>query len=161
MSYNVYEIFEIADNLEVAGAEFYKNAALKIDDDCDVKALLNELAALEEQHKSYFHSLKKRYNVEEIEGLIDLESQAGSYLKAIGESHIVHSLSDILNEEVLTPIRVLKIALDFEKDSVVFFSSLQSALKDEEEKAQVAQIVKEETEHVGMLTKKLKALYSV
>ncbi len=158
MSYNAYEVFEIADNLEIAGGAFYRKAAEKVQDEGDVKKLLNDLADMEEAHQSYFQTLREKYKVEEIDGLIDLESQAGAYLKVIGETHAMHSLSNVLDEGELTARRVLEVAINFEKDSVVFFSSLQAALIDDSEKEHVGQIVREESEHVGMLTIKLQEL---
>lgn len=158
ITYNAYEVFEIADKVEVAGESFYRSAASKLEDGCDVKKLLLELADMEVAHQSYFSAMRDRYNVEDVEGLIDLEGQAGSYLKAIGEAHVIHNLANILDESEDDAEKILKIALEFEKDSVVYFAALKSAVVDVDEQGKIDRIVQEEVEHVGILTRKLREL---
>lgn len=153
--YNSYEVFEIADKIEVAGAKFYRAAAEIADNGSSVKDLLLELAAMEDSHQSYFKSLRSKYGIEEIDGLIDLEGQAAGYLKAIGQAHAIHNLTTILDDGNMSEEDILKVAIDFEKDTVVYFAALKSALINEDEKAEIDVIVKEESEHVGILMKKL------
>jgi len=154
--YNSYEVFEIADKIEVAGAKFYRSAAKVAGENSDVRDLLTELADMEDSHQSYFKSLRAKYDVNEIDGLIDLEGQAAGYLKAIGEAHAIHNLTTILDNSEMSVVDILKIAIDFEKDTVVYFAALKSALSNSEEKQEIDTIIQEESEHVGILTKKLK-----
>jgi len=158
ITYNAYEVFEIADKIEESGEAFYRQAAQKLADGSDVRDLLEELADMELTHQSYFASLRGRYDMAEVEGFIDLEGQAGRYLKAIGEAHVIHNLSDILETMSPDAEEILKIAIDFEKDSVVYFAALKAVIKDADEQVRIEKIVQEESEHVGILTRKLNEL---
>jgi len=156
ITYNAYEIFEIADKVEETGEAFYRSAASVIVDNDDVKALLNELADMEASHKNYFRSIRDRLNVKSEDGLLDLDDQAAGYLKTIGEAHAVHNLATIMNETTPSAKEVLEVALDFEKDTVVYFAALKAAIVNEDDKTKIQSIVEEEIEHVAILTKKLK-----
>jgi len=151
------EIFEIADKIEVAGAAFYREAALRIDDG-DEKELLLKLAELEESHMSYFESLREIYSIQAVEELIDFDSKNARYLQWIAQGHVLHSLRDFFDSDDVGIIDILNKAIAFEKDTVVYFAALKAALTSDEEKEKVDMLILEETTHVGLLTQKLQGL---
>ena len=53
---------------------------------------------------------------------------------------------------------ILKMAIGFEKDTIVYFLGLKDVVPEEEEKEQIEKLVKEEMKHVSILTKELMAL---
>ncbi|RLB10073.1 MAG: hypothetical protein DRG59_00575 [Deltaproteobacteria bacterium] len=59
---------------------------------------------------------------------------------------------------VKTAEDALKLAIEFEKDSVIFFLSMQDATDDNKGKELIGQLVKEEQEHLRKLTVKLRDL---
>jgi len=158
VNYNAYEVFEIADKVEEAGEAFYRTAASLINDNEEVQNLLNELADMEAVHKSFFRSIRDRLNIENDSGLLDLDDLSAGYLKSIGKAHAVHNLTTIFDDIDITAKSVLEIALDFEKDTVVYFSALKSAIINDGDKGEIQQIVEEEIRHVGILTSKIREL---
>ncbi len=156
VNFNIYEVFELADKIEETGSVFYREAAGRVCDSESVAELLLELAEMEEAHKSYFKSLKSKFDIVGAESLIDLEDQTTEYLRSLGKSHVVHSLSSVLNDTEPTAENILNIAIKFEKESVEYFEKLLSVITDDTEKSKVANIVVEEKEHVKILTDKLK-----
>lgn len=154
--FNIIEIFEIADQIEKAGAGFYRKAAEYVSG--DEKELLLKLAELEDSHKSYFETLKEVYGINKVEDLVDQHSEASKYLKWIAEGHVVHHLERFFEQDQLSVVAVLNKAIEFEKDTVVYFTALKAALTDEDERAKVEMLIHEESYHVGMLSKKLREI---
>jgi len=152
--FEVADIFEIANQIEIAGATFYRTAAQHTDG--DAKTLLLKLAELEDSHKSYFETVKHAYGLDEIENLVDSHSEEAQFLLLIAKGHVVHHLQNFFSESELTVTAILKKAIEFEKDTVMYFVALKAALVSEDEKAKVEMLILEESSHVGLLSRKLR-----
>ena len=121
--FNAHEILEMAEQIERNGARFYRQAAESIDDP-EARELLLELAAMEDVHEKVFASMRADLSKRKKEAIdIDLQDQATSYLQAWADSNVFDVRSDpvkrLTGQETIEDI--LKIAIDLEKESIVFY----------------------------------------
>src|SRR4030042_3092396 len=127
MMYNALEIYEIGIEIEQNGKKFYEVAADQAEE-ADIKKFLNDLAQWEDQHVSLFQNLKNKFDQNGLENsVLDPDNEDQKYLKAAAESHVFRKSIDIasLVKGCDTPTDILKIALQFEKDSGVLYNTMQ------------------------------------
>ena len=159
LEYNADELFEMAEQIERNGREFYDRAA-KISKDAKGKDILLTLASWEEQHEKLFAAMRKGLTKKDREkGLVDRDDQAAKYLQAAADTHIfnVQEASNILqgNESMMD---VLTIALGFEKDTVVFYLAMKELVPKALGNDKIDGILYEEMDHVRIITDHIKAL---
>lgn len=156
---NAREVYEMAARIERNGADFYRTAAKRLPGP-DVQEILEELAEMEDSHEDLFELLKSTIAPESSpEATFDCDEQSLRYLHAAADTHVfnVYEHSDAL-KGMDTPEDVLKTALAFEKDTVVFFVSLHELVPEELGKREVARLLREELDHVASLTARLNEL---
>ena len=156
MSYdfNADEIFEMAQQIERNGAEFYRTAAREISDSAH-KTLLLDLAAMEDEHEKTFATLRAELSDKEREPTVfDPDSESAQYLKALADTQVffkkkvdISSLKEIFKE-----------ALTAEKDSIVFYLGMRELVPERLGKSTIDEIIKEEMGHIKSLGHKLAAL---
>ncbi|CAN2042340.1 Rubrerythrin [Candidatus Magnetomoraceae bacterium gMMP-15] len=156
MSYvfNADEVFEMAEQLERNGADFYKSAAEDISDSSARELLLN-LAKMEEEHEKTFAMLKTELTEKDKESTIfDPEGEAALYLRALADTRV------FFEKEIDTSSmqEILKAALVAEKDSIVFYLGMKDLVSDKLGKNKINNIIKEEMGHIKLLGNKLAAL---
>lgn len=157
-NYNAYEVFEIAQQIEKSGSRFYRQAAETIDEQSS-KRFLNELADMEDAHERYFQALMQQYNLNECTDFIDLEGQSASYLHAVADGYVKSNLQKtFVFPESCTMLDVLKMAIEFEKSTVVYFSALKASINDEAEKEKIESLILEELSHISILTEKMREI---
>jgi len=88
--------------------------------------------------------------------VFDPEGLAASYLRAIAKGTVfnVNNSSKILTEQE-TIGDILKMAIGFEKDSIVFYIGIKEMVPDTFGKDKVDKIIEEEMRHIVMLTEEL------
>ena len=151
---NTYEVFEMAEQVERNGLEFYKNAA-KIVEDEKIRTLLNELAIMEGDHESKFFNIKEQLKLSEHSIFPDLDDLVIANLRALANGKVFRENPEDHLITVETTIReILNIALDFERNTIVFFSSLKAMMKDCEEQKIIDLLIKEEVDHIAILMEK-------
>jgi rubrerythrin len=162
MSYlfNAEEVFDIAIEIEENGKNFYEKAQGKIDVPA-IKELFDYLAAEEVSHKARFEVLKSELpESARDDDIWDPENEMNQYLKMMADSHVFRSGKEV--EEKLNKIggsvEAVKMAMDFEKDSIVFFLTMQDVTSDAHGKEKIGLLVKEEQEHLKKLSLRLKEL---
>ena len=158
--FNADEIFQMGVQIEKNGFSFYATAA-ESTDDADLKGLFSQLAEWEQKHITIFEYLRMNLppGVTETD-VFDQENMIHLYLKSVADNVVfVKGLSMQPENQVWTsPISILKTALDFEKDSVVFFSSMKEVTVDTAGAAEVEKLVFEELRHIGYLTSEMRKL---
>ena len=85
-NFSIDEVFELAEQIERNGYDFYKKAA----EICpDHKEFLLELAQQEAQHENFFADLRRK-KTKEIDNLwkSDVDSIALSYVQALSENYV-------------------------------------------------------------------------
>jgi rubrerythrin len=157
--FNADEIFEIAEQIERNGEEFYRRSA-DITEESSARELLLSLAAWENQHEKLFIRMRAGLAQEDRERpLADLDEQASMYLRAAADTHVfnLNEMAAIIKGDE-TPEQLLRIALAFEKDSIVFFLAMREIVPEDLGKDKVNGIIDEEMSHVTMLDERIREI---
>jgi len=160
ITFNAFEIFEMAEQIERNGVKFYRKAAQSIADQ-KVHQMLLSLADMEAEHEETFAGMRKQLSDEERElRVFDPENEMALYLQAMANGHVFDLKKD--PSEQLTGTEtvedILKFAIEAEKDSIVFYLGLKDFVPAKAGKHQVEAIIKEEMGHIAVLNRGLPAL---
>jgi rubrerythrin len=159
ITFTADEIFEIAEEIEGNAVEFYGEAAERSSDE-DTKKLLLEMAAIEDEHLKTFQHMRKQLGAEEEMSAFDPDKRSAMYLQSMADARTwegrISPMQELSGNE--TTRQILEIALDAEKEMVVFYSGLKDLASSKAGKDQVEQIIIEELGHISVLLKKLKSL---
>ena len=154
---NLREVFGLAIQIESNGAAFYRKAAAG-QKNAAARAYLEELAGMEDEHKRVFTEMRKLALAAHKEGAEELRPEGGLFLAAVMDGFSVEgspSVADKLTgRENLT--RLLEVAVDLEKQAILFYLGLKDAMAGREAKAQLDRIIREEKAHVITLTAALR-----
>jgi rubrerythrin len=160
ITFNADEIFEMAENIERDGAKFYRQAA-KNAADKKIKQMFLNLANMEDRHLTTFQEMRKELSDREKEETVfDPDNEAAMYLQTVARGHGWEgkkSLTENLtgNEKLED---ILKIALEAENNSVVFYSGLKELVPPKAGRDKVEAIIKEELGHIAILNQQLAIL---
>ncbi len=153
--FNIDEIFEIAEQIERNGVKFYTKAAEKFVE-YSKKSMLLKLADMEKEHENRFHTMRLELARKEsqISQFLDPQNEAKLYLHSIANSKVFDLKSDPVERlgKIETVSDVLKVAIDLEKDSIIFYLGIKEFVPAELGKDKIDLIVKEEMGHVKILT---------
>lgn len=151
------EAIEIAESIERNGAKFYRQAA-GLCKDHHVSTLFVELAQWENQHLKVFEQMKKRYADRDRppdylgDGRGDgFKARAMAGLAVFGIQP--DPTKDLSGGESRTD--VLNLAMEKEKDSIVFYSGLKDFLADPKDVKALEDVIAEEMKHIRILTQSL------
>jgi len=160
ITFNAFEIFEMAEQIERNGVKFYRKAAKNISDQ-NVCQMLLDLADMEVEHEKTFADMRKQLSDEARElRVFDPENELALYLQAMANGH-VFNLNKDLSEQLKgneTAEEILKLAIDAEKDSIVFYLGLKDFVPVKAGKDKVEAIIKEEMAHIAVLNRRLPVL---
>ena len=159
-NFNAAEVFKVGIKIEENGKAFYEKA-LKVIDNPEIKKLFQELAQEEVGHKKKFEELLGQLPPQAAESTVwDLDNETDAYIKMMADQHVF-----VGGESIETQISHLKnvkdalnLAINFEKDSVIFFLTIQDATDEAKGREFIGQLVKEEQQHLRRLTLELKKL---
>ena len=159
ITFNAFEIFEMAEQIERNGVKFYRKAAQSISDQ-DVRQTLVDLADMEAEHEETFAGMRKQLSDRERElRVFDPENEVALYLQAMANGHVFDLKKDpgeqLTGTETVEDI--LKLAIDAEKDSIVFYLGLKDFVPAKAGKDRVEAIIKEEMGHIAVLNRRLPA----
>jgi len=157
LTFSADEIFEMAEDIERNGMKFYTEAAKCAPDKKSGQMLLN-FAEMEAGHLRIFEEMRKELTGREKESsTFDPEGQAALYLAAIADSRGWEGKASLA--EQLTGKEsiedIFKIAIEAEKDSVVFYIGLKELVPVRAGKDKVEAIIKEEMGHIAGLSSAL------
>ena len=160
ITFNAFEIFEMAEQIERNGVKFYRKAAEGISDR-DVRQMLLDFAEMEAEHEETFAGMRKQLSDRERElRVFDPENEVALYLQAMANGHVFDLKKDpgeqLTGTETVEDI--LKLAIDAEKDSIVFYLGLKDFVPVKAGKDRVEAIIKEEMGHIAVLNRRLPAL---
>lgn len=157
-NFNAAEVFDIAIKIEENGKRFYDRSR-EIVKDPEVRKLFAELAQEEIKHKERFTALKDQLPAGAGAATVfDPNNELDLYLKMMADQHIFISSEGVEAQlgKIQSAADALKMAVEFEKDSVIFFLTMQDATEEAKGKALIGTLVKEEQEHLRRLTLELK-----
>jgi rubrerythrin len=159
-NFNAAEVIQVAIRIEENGKKFY-DQAVKVIDDPAVKKLFEELALQEVEHKRHFENLKAQLPAQtQTSDVWFPENEMEAYLKMMAEQHVFTSDETLEAKlEQLKGVReALKMAIEFEKDSVIFFLTMQEATDNKKDQEKIGLLVKEEQTHLRRLALELARL---
>lgn len=155
--FNAYEVFEIAAQIERNGFMFYSRAA-QLSVSTQAKELLLWLADMESEHEKFFMMLKEKFSLEGDNTFPDSENQAIAYIRALAGGKVFGSIEDI-SKKLGTQTsydEIINMALDFEKNSIVYFTALKTLLLDKSQKDKIDALIEQEFSHINTLMKEKK-----
>ena len=151
--FNADDIFEMAEQMERNGAEFYRAAAQAVSD-ADAKKFLLELAAMEDEHEKTFAGMRASLtDGEKASTVFDPDGEAVHYLRALADTRVFFQ-KEIDTSSLET---ILKDAITAEKDSIVFYLGMRDAVPEKMGRGRLDDIIKEEMGHIRLLSKELMA----
>jgi rubrerythrin len=158
--FNADEVFSMAMMIEENGARFYRKAAETFIEP-KINQLLLGLAKDEDKHKSIFSAMLKEYKKSEKSVKYEAEDELlADYLKAFSDRNVF--LNDVDPSDILTGYEtiedVLRIAIDNEMKSVMFYLGIKSSIQDQSDKDNIEKIIREEMHHYLSLTMHLSEL---
>ena len=161
--FNADEVFEIAEQIEVNGGKFYRRAAESFDKE-ETRNLLTGLARMEDQHKATFAEIRENLLMSERQPTVyDPFDEAVLYLRAFAGGQVFKTDLDI--EEIFTGDvtleDILHKAIGLEKDSIVFYVGMRDLVPEDLGKDKIDRIIREEKQHIIVLTKELTALNKI
>ncbi len=154
---NTYEVLEMAQRIERNGARFYRKAAEQAASQ-DLRQTLLKLATDEEDHEKIFAEMAEQLAYEERKvTLFEPVTKIADYLATLADSKVFNLSSDFSSQLTgkETPADVLKIAIDKEKDSIVFYLGLRDCVPVQASRDTVDAILRQELGHVNTLTRRL------
>lgn len=158
ITFKAEEIFEIAEEIENNGAKFYRQAAEKVD--YETKKFLLDMAEMEAEHLVIFREMKKSLSeAEKGQSVYDPDEQSIQYLQTMADARgwegRISPMKELTGQESIKEI--IEIALNSEKESVIFYFGLKSLVPVKAGRDKVEKIIIEELGHISTLIKKLKA----
>lgn len=144
--YSQEEALQLAVRIEDRGADFYRKAAAGSQDP-ETAALFVKLAEYETEHGKYFLSLLDAK-------FPDFEpSPLAGEIIALADSAVFPEKPEDIP---VSPAAALKLAIGFEKDSVLFYLGLKEAVNDPAGADGIGRIIREEMSHISALSALLK-----
>ncbi len=155
--FNVFEILQIAEQIEHKGAKFYLKAA-ELFPDAGLRDLLYRLATWKAKHEKLWARMRKRFSEKTGEfGTFDPDdyvlsnpqvmSGLAGYDTKLGE---VDRLTGKENRR-----QILKTALRRANEVVIFYGGLKDFARDPASKGTIDRIISEENRQIRLLTEEL------
>jgi rubrerythrin len=139
---NLSELLSIALNIEAEGYAFYSKLA-SVQTDEPSKKLFQNLAQQEREHQEIFKKLIGEFS--ELDSSKDnwVSEEVAGYLKSYANMSIFPTMTKMKN---MNPREALKLAVEVEKDSIIFYSELLPYAGNERET--IKKIISEEKRHL-------------
>jgi len=152
--FTIDEVFEMAEQIERNGANFYRAAAKGFDDE-KLKGWLLKLAKMEEQHEKVFQKLRTKVvtKADQKPIVFDPQDENVLYLRALASGKVFDVNEDpagkLTGKEELAEI--LKIAMGLERDSIIFYVGMKAVIPPNRGQDKVDWIINEEMKHIALL----------
>jgi len=162
LKFTADEVFAMAQRIEINGANYYRKAASNADDD-GIRAMFDDLAGMENDHLKTFTEMKNDIpGDEKNSNVYDPYGESGDFLRTMANEHVFNVSEDasrkLAGNEPLESI--LKHAIQMEKDSIVFYLGMKTAVSSAKGKDRIDDIIEEEFGHIATLSDKLRSLTS-
>lgn len=143
------ELVRLAVLIETNGEAFYRSLEGTAPD-AGTREVFAYLAAEEERHRAAFEKLR-----ESLKGYRPVESYPGehaAYMEALAEKNVFtkEAAGRELARKVTSPHEAVELALDFEKESILFFEGMRRLLPQEGQET-IDRLVAEEKRHIVRL----------
>lgn len=156
---NNFEVLDMALNLERNGINFYGKAARGTPDKSLAK-LLTGLVEMEREHERTFADMREHLTEAQRQvELSDKEGVASAYLDSLLHGRVIFDPAfdaQAWLQANPTPVDLLRQAVSFEKDSVLFYLGIREIVPASESTARIEQVIREEKSHIILLTGQLR-----
>lgn len=161
--FNAFEVLTMAERIEINAQNFYQLASEMVDDP-DISELFSNLAVWEKEHESLFSDMKSGLSEEEkASTAIDPYNELMLYLSAMADEHVFVKKdldpASVIDERS-TPEDVINLAIEFEKESILFFLTLKRLMSKRSGSEQIQKVIDEEVDHMAYLASKRRILRS-
>ena len=141
------EIIDLAIRIEKNGEETYRKAQEEVSNP-PLASMLKWLAEEEVEHEKWFTRLKEK--VATVAEDPKLEEIGKNILQGVlGDQAFSIKDADFSKMEDINSL--LELAVEFEKDTILFYEMLSAFIDDEETLSQLEKIIEEEKSHVQLL----------
>ena len=148
-SFDSLDVLQIATQLEDAGREFYEHLAAHAGVEI-IAGLCRTLAEEERRHQVIFETTRNRLAQQAEQRLWEPHEYA--YLNSLVQTMVLNDLRGSLEAVATGDLRrLLDLAIQLEKDSILFYIELHDVVGDEHAAA-ISAIIREEKSHVQALT---------
>lgn len=154
------EIVEMAIRIEENGMRYYADAARAAKTN-RLKELFKALSEEEARHINLFTELKAAVPQDSASEAFDpYILEATQYLKAMADTEVFTQPDEggRLAEEVFDEKTALEVAIDREKDSIIFYYELDKMIRDKDNFV-VQELIAQEKDHLKKLTEHLEELF--
>lgn len=143
------EIIDIGTQIEKNGFEFYRTLSRKTEHD-GVRMIFEYLADEEQKHIAMFKLLSE--SCEKSPEEVNFPDEYAQYMNALALEHVFPSKekAEELIVSIKSDIDAINIAIQFEKDSIVFFESMKKMVRKDDTDA-ITALVAEEQKHLEKL----------
>ncbi len=160
VTFNADEVFEMAEQIERNAARFYRDVAASASDQ-KMKNMFLRMASMEDSHLKTFREMRTVLSDREKGGTVfDPYDEATQYLQALADSKGFEGMRSpterLTGQE--SPRELLEIAINAEKNSVLYYVGLKDLVPTEAGRDKVEAIIQEEVRHVADLRRYLNAL---
>ena len=147
------EIIDLAIQIERNGEKVYRDALQKISNH-PLSSLLEWLADQEAEHATWFSNLKLAITEAPVD--TDLEEMGKTMLqRVLGDQ--TFSLTDVDFSKIDQIEGLIKLAIEFERDTVLFYEMIESFIDDEQTMDHLKKIIHEEERHAQVLEELLES----
>jgi rubrerythrin len=160
IQFSADEILATAERIEENGVAFYAAGCDAVSDP-EAKTLLRHLSSWEVAHVEIFKAMRHALTAEErTPTVFDPDDQMAMYLQSMADRTVFTAKMN--PGEMFGPEpelrHILKLALEREKDAVVFYSGIRDMVPARLGRDKIDGIIREEVSHVAMLEKHLGSL---
>ncbi|MBN1104027.1 MAG: ferritin family protein [Deltaproteobacteria bacterium] len=143
--FSIREVLDLAVQIEKNGERFYREAMRRFLDP-SVLSLLQWMAEEEVKHAEWFSKRKELLPQGEGERK---EIESGLLVGILGDQ--TFSLKEADFSTIHDVGKMLEVALEFEKDTILFYEFIQSLVEDRETSKELQEILEEERRHIQNL----------
>jgi rubrerythrin len=160
-TFNLCEIFDMAETIERKGSEFYHKAADNFKESETYEVLL-QLADKEANHALAFAAIRKSFSEQESQPTaFDPDNEQTLYLQAMAD----HRICGIKNKNLCRELtgkeskkEILQLGIDREKEGLAFYHELKDAVPKPSDRDKVEVIIKAKMRHIELLNRALENL---
>jgi rubrerythrin len=153
---NEDEVYRVGMCIEEAGLDFYTRMADKADDQA-TKRVFRRLAKDEKQHLAFFESLELKTAKGMGSAPAEHDADTSKYVCSLVDGGIFANLGKMesLARRKFNAEGALELALQVEKDAVLYYMEALAATKKRSTKQALTRLIDEEKSHVVQISKRL------
>ncbi len=145
--FSIREVIDLAIQIEKNGEQYYRDAIQKISNP-SLQSMLEWLADEEGKHQSWFSERKERLETEGDD--LEMEEMGSDILQGIlGDQSFSLKEADLSKIDGVEAL--IQLAVEFEKDSILFYEMIGSFIEDRETSEKLNEIIAEENHHIELL----------